>query len=76
MERIRKLNSFILVFGLTYLILNLTIGQIPFLKEFYLIKPILFKEILFVCISFISTKYLFKWHKKKGDDKTTLPNRV
>jgi uncharacterized membrane protein len=63
---LRKINSFILVFGILYLLLNFTIGQITWFKYVYFIKPILFKEVLFMLISIILTSTLFNW-KKKSD---------
>jgi hypothetical protein len=59
--KIRKYNSFILSFGLLYLVQNFTIGQIPILKQLYICEPILLKEILFVLTSLILNFKIFNW---------------
>jgi len=64
-DRIRKYNSFILSFGLLYLIQNFTIGQISILKETTLIKPIYLKEVLFIATSIFLNFKLFKWKTQK-----------
>jgi hypothetical protein len=62
MKTIKKINSFLLVFGLLYLILNYTIGLIPLLKRFTIADIIYWKDIFFVAIAlFISIRF-FNFH--------------
>jgi hypothetical protein len=61
--KIKKYNSFTLSFGLFYLVQNLTIGQITFLKQSYLYGPIFTKEIIFVLTSIILNFIVFNWRK-------------
>lgn len=63
---LQKINSFILVFGLIYLIQNYTIGQFSVFDDLYIIKPILLKEVLFVISSIIFTLKCFKWKFKSN----------
>ena len=62
-EKIKFYNSFILSFGIIYMILNLTVGQLQFLKSLYILKPILLKEILFLALSISSNFLIFDWKK-------------
>jgi hypothetical protein len=63
LAKVRKYNSFLLSFGLFYLVQNFTIGQIPILNELYIVKPILLKEVLFVATSIILNFTIFKWRR-------------
>ena len=64
-DKIRKYNSFVLSFGLIYLIQNFTIGQIGYLKETILFQPIYLKEVLFILTSLFINLTFFKWNTKK-----------
>lgn len=68
MKKIRRINSFVLVLSLTYVILNYTIGQIPILKQLYFIKPILIKEVVFLGISIFTTLYFFNWKTNEEEN--------
>lgn len=65
MNNLRKFNSLILAFGIFYLIQNYTIGQLNFLKNIYILKPILLKEIIFLLSSLIICLILFDLPYKK-----------
>jgi len=65
MKTLIKVNSFILVFGIIYLLLNYTIGQISWVNNTYLYESIKWKEIIFIFTSLVITTLLFNWDKKK-----------
>lgn len=65
LHKLRKINSFILSFGLFYLIQNFTIGQLLFLKSIFIFNGILLKELIFVVTSICLNFILFNWKINK-----------
>lgn len=65
MNKFKKINSLVLVFGIFYLIQNYTIGQISFFDNKYIFKPILLKEVVFLFSSIIICLILFDFRNKK-----------
>jgi len=57
-KKIRKYNSFVLVFGILYLIQNFTIGQLNIEFNFIKIGFVFLKEIIFLISSFTICKIL------------------
>ena len=72
MKTLIKVNSFILVFGIIYLLLNYTIGQISWVNNTYLYESIKWKEIIFIFTSLVITTLLFNWDKKKENGNNYL----
>lgn len=64
--KIRKINSFVLAFGIIYLIQNYTIGQMYVLKNTYICHPILLKELIFIATSITLNFIIFDWRRKKN----------
>ena len=61
-NKIVKINSFILLTGLFYILQNISLGQISFFENTFILKPVLLKEILFLITSLLLSLSLFKWN--------------
>jgi hypothetical protein len=61
LEKVRKINSFLLVLSLIYIIQNYTIGQIPIIKDIVVFEIFNLKELLFIVSSCYITINHFKF---------------
>jgi len=61
-NKVRKINSLVMITGLLYIVQNLTLGQLPVLNDTYIFRPILLKEILFLLTSILISLSFFRWN--------------
>lgn len=70
MKIIKKINSFLLVFGLLFLIQNYTIGLIPYFKRLTINNTIYWKDIFFLATALFISLRFFNFHNQNNAKKS------